>query len=407
MTSTDSTVDGAPLLATKLHPPRRRAPLETVVATRADPPLPLASLRADGDLLEIRAADLRFTAGEAAAYLNGAMDLTLTAADVEVLEARTEGWIAALQLAALSMQGRRDPASFINEFAGDDRFILDYLADEVLERQTAPVRDFLLHTSFLSRLTGPLCAAAGLIGLAHWWRGDLDGTRERYIESVACFESGDFLPDAMGCSLALADIQITQGRLQEAQRTFESALRHTAADPGLRGAADMHVGLSLLAVERNDLDTAADHLGSSAELGEHMGLPQRPYRWRVATARLHEARGDLDKALELLTEAEARYHTGYSPSVRPVTALTARIEVERGDLDAGARWADAHGLSAGFSPPPTRGTVSAAPSRSSCSSPSPSRQQATTPLPPFSWRRRLFGPSPRASSGRSSTPLRP
>ena len=133
--------------------------LSLVIVTRADPPLPLASLRADGDLLEVRAADLRFTADEAAEYLNGAMELTLTTADVDVLEARTEGWIAALQLAALSMQGRDDPASFISEFAGDDRFILDYLADEVLDRQTARVRDFLLDTSFLSRLTGSLCAA--------------------------------------------------------------------------------------------------------------------------------------------------------------------------------------------------------------------------------------------------------
>ncbi|MEZ5177633.1 MAG: hypothetical protein R2746_04925 [Acidimicrobiales bacterium] len=92
-------------------------------------------MRARGDLREVRAADLRFTAAEAAAYLNDAMDLALTAADVEVLEARTEGWIAALQLAALSLQGRADPAAFVAEFAGDDRFILDYLADEVLERQ--------------------------------------------------------------------------------------------------------------------------------------------------------------------------------------------------------------------------------------------------------------------------------
>ena len=133
--------------------------LSLVIVTRADPPLPLASLRADGDLLEVRAADLRFTADEAVEYLNGAMELTLTTADVDVLEARTEGWIAALQLAALSMQGRDDPASFISEFAGDDRFILDYLADEVLDRQTARIRDFLLDTSFLSRLTGSLCAA--------------------------------------------------------------------------------------------------------------------------------------------------------------------------------------------------------------------------------------------------------
>jgi LuxR family maltose regulon positive regulatory protein len=532
--------------------------LSLVIVTRADPPLPLASLRADGDLLEVRAADLRFTADEAAEYLNGAMELTLTAADVDVLEARTEGWIAALQLAALSMQGRSDPASFISEFAGDDRFILDYLADEVLERQTPRIRDFLLDTSILSRLTGPLCAAVtgqddakaildeldrsnlflvplddrrtwyryhhlfgdvvrarlldeqpdrvaelhrrasdwyagnadpheaiahalagddaeraaelielaapamqrarhesqlrswlealpadlyhdrpvlamaligarmasgdtraldplleivdcwldrtdspivfddlayrrlpamaavhraglallagdtdgtighahrvldlagpddhlqrgaamALIGLAHWTRGELDDGRRCYAASVACFETGDYLPDVMGCSLALADIQVTQGRLRDAQRTLESALRHTAAHPGLRGAADMHIGLSLLAIEHDDLDTAAEHLRVSAELGEHMGLPQHPYRWRVALARLHEAQGDLDRALELLTQAEALYNTDYLPSVRPVTASRARIEVKRGDLDAGVRWAVAQGLSA-------------------------------------------------------------
>jgi LuxR family maltose regulon positive regulatory protein len=531
--------------------------LSLVIVTRADPPLPLASLRAEGALLEVRAADLRFTADEAAEYLNGAMELTLTTTDVDVLEARTEGWIAALQLAALSMQGRSDPASFISEFAGDDRFILDYLADEVLERQTERIRDFLLDTSILSRLTGPLCAAVtgrhdakaildeldrsnmflvplddrrtwyryhhlfgdvvrarlldeqpdrivelhrrasdwyagngdpheaidhalagddaeraaelieraapamqrarhesqlrawlealpadvyhdrpvlamaligarmatgdtrdldplleivdswldrtdspvvfddvaysrlpamaavqraglallagdtdatiehaqrvlelaaaddhlqhgaamALIGLAHWSRGNLDDGRTCYAESVTYFETGDYLPDVMGCSLALADIQITQGRLSDAQRTFESALRLTVDQPGLRGAADMHVGLSLLAIEHDDLDTAAAQLQASAELGEHMGLPQHPYRWRVAMARLHEAQGDLDRALELLTQAEALYNTDYLPSVRPVTASKARIEVKRGDLDAGARWASAQGLS--------------------------------------------------------------
>ena len=532
--------------------------ISLVIATRADPPLPLASLRADGDLLEVRAADLRFTAAETAEYLNDAMGLTLTTSDVDVLGARTEGWIAALQLAALSMQGRSDPASFIDDFAGDDRFILDYLADEVLERQPARIREFLLDTSLLSRLTGRLCAAvtgqddakaileeldrsnlfvvplddrrtwyryhhlfgdvvrarllderpervaelhcrasdwyadngepgeaivhalaardheraaklielvapamqrarqesqlrswlealpadvfedrpvlamalvgarmatgdahdldplleivdswlvrsdapivfddaaygrlpamaaihkaglallvgdldgtiehaqrvrdlvgaddhlqrgaaAALLGLAHWGRGELDDARDRYVESIACFELGGYLSDVMGCSLALADIQLTQGRLHDAQRTFESALRHTADDPGLRGAADMHVGLSVIAVERNDLETAADRLRISAELGEPMGLPQHPYRWRVAAAQLHEAHGNLDQALDMLTEAEARYHTDYSPSVRPVSALKARIEVELGDLEAGERWADEHGLAA-------------------------------------------------------------
>ena len=106
-----------------------------VIATRADPALPLARLRARGELVEIRAADLRFTPDEAAAYLNEVMGLDLAARDVAALEARTEGWIAALQLAALSMQGRDDIAGFIAGFAGDDRYIVDYLVEEVLQRQ--------------------------------------------------------------------------------------------------------------------------------------------------------------------------------------------------------------------------------------------------------------------------------
>jgi LuxR family maltose regulon positive regulatory protein len=133
--------------------------LHLVVGSRADPPWPLAGLRARGELLEVRASDLRFTPQEAAAYLNDAMALDLTPADVDALEARTEGWIAALQLAALSLRGREDPSVFIAEFAGDDRFVVDYLVDEVLDRQTDDVRTFLLETSILNRLTAPLCGA--------------------------------------------------------------------------------------------------------------------------------------------------------------------------------------------------------------------------------------------------------
>ena len=133
--------------------------LHLVLATRADPPLPLARMRARGELQELRAADLRFTGDEAAAYLNGPMGLALTVDDVAVLDGRTEGWIAALQLAALSMQGRADAGSFIAGFAGDDRYVVDYLAEEVLARQPEGVRDFLLETSVLERLSGPLCDA--------------------------------------------------------------------------------------------------------------------------------------------------------------------------------------------------------------------------------------------------------
>ena len=130
-----------------------------MIASRADPALPLARLRGRGELVEIRAADLRFTPGEAAAYLNGVMGLALRAADVAALEERTEGWIAALQLAALSLQGREDVAVFIAGFAGDDRYIVDFLAEEVLQRQPGHVQQFLLQTSILDRLSGPLCNA--------------------------------------------------------------------------------------------------------------------------------------------------------------------------------------------------------------------------------------------------------
>ena len=133
--------------------------MHLVIATREDPQLPLARLRARGQLTELRAADLRFTPAEAAAFLNQVMGLNLSAEEIAALETRTEGWIAGLQLAALSMQGREDVAGFIRSFAGDNRYIVDYLVEEVLQRQPERVRSFLLQTSILDRLSGPLCDA--------------------------------------------------------------------------------------------------------------------------------------------------------------------------------------------------------------------------------------------------------
>ena len=129
------------------------------VTTREDPNLPLARLRARDQLTELRAADLRFTPAEAAEFLNQVMGLNLSAEDIAALEARTEGWIAGLQLAALSMQGHQDVPGFIQAFAGDHRYIVDYLVEEVLQRQPEPVRSFLLQTAILDRLNGPLCDA--------------------------------------------------------------------------------------------------------------------------------------------------------------------------------------------------------------------------------------------------------
>jgi LuxR family maltose regulon positive regulatory protein len=133
--------------------------MHLVIATREDPNLPLARLRARGQLTELRAADLRFTPAEAAEFLNRVMGLDLSADDIGALETRTEGWIAGLQLAAISMQGYKDAASFIKSFTGSHHFVLDYLLEEVLQKQPVSVQTFLLRTSILDRLCGPLCDA--------------------------------------------------------------------------------------------------------------------------------------------------------------------------------------------------------------------------------------------------------
>ena len=145
---------GLALLVERLPPQ-----LRLVIVTRADPALPLARLRARGELTEVRAADLRFTEDETTTYLTDSTGLDLPAADVAALGARTEGWIASLQLAALSLRGRDDPSAFIAGFAGDDRYVVDYLVEEVLDLQPPDVRDFLLSTAVLDRLSGPLCDA--------------------------------------------------------------------------------------------------------------------------------------------------------------------------------------------------------------------------------------------------------
>ena len=137
------------------HLPRT---LRIAIASRADPPLPLARLRAAGELVEIRAQELQFAEAEADRLLNGSLELGLEAADVQRLQERTEGWPAGLQLAALSLRGRTDRAAFIRSLAGDDRQIGDYL-HEVVEDAPRPLREFLLRTSILERMCGPLCAA--------------------------------------------------------------------------------------------------------------------------------------------------------------------------------------------------------------------------------------------------------
>lgn len=135
------------------------AQMHMVISTREDPSLPLARLRARSQMIELRASDLRFTPAEASEFLNQVMGLTLSIEDITSLETRTEGWIAGLQLAAISMHGQKDASGFIQAFTGSHRYILDYLLEEVLQRQPTEVQNFLLRTSILERMCGPLCDA--------------------------------------------------------------------------------------------------------------------------------------------------------------------------------------------------------------------------------------------------------
>ena len=132
---------------------------QLVISTRSDPPLPLSRLRARGQLTEIRGVDLRFNVGEAGAFLNDVVGLNLEPDEITRLHERTEGWAAGLQLAGLSLRGREDHRQFIESFAGDDQQIVEYLGFEVLDRQPSELREFMIQSSVLERLSVPLCAA--------------------------------------------------------------------------------------------------------------------------------------------------------------------------------------------------------------------------------------------------------
>jgi LuxR family maltose regulon positive regulatory protein len=541
--------------------------MQLVISTRADPTLHLARVRARGELTEVRAADLRFTNDEAVAYLNDVTMLSLTPDDIAALGERTEGWVAALQLAALSLRGRDDTSGFIRSFAGDDRYVVDYLVEEVLDRQPGPVRTFLLETSILDRLTGSLCdavsctpgggsglagkamleqldranlflvplddqrrwyryhhlfgdllrsrlidehadvaelhrrasrwhdehadpvsavrhalaagdlervadlvetavpellrtrqeatlgrwmgdlpaevvqrrpvlamgfvgalmasnkfndverrlrhieqalttegdappmvvvdqaelvrlpgeielyraalalvsgdptstlsharrsvnsapggdeltraSAAALVGLAAWTTGDLEAAHDGYTAAADGLRRLGHLSDVLGCTVALADVATIQGSLGRAEQSFRRALALVAdEDPRMRGIGDMHIGLAQIALERNDLTAAREHLRRCDELGEAAGLPQNPYRWRMTMAVLREVEGDLDTALDLLTEAERAYVADFQPNVRPIAAVRARLLAAHGNVPAALAWARQHGLSA-------------------------------------------------------------
>jgi LuxR family maltose regulon positive regulatory protein len=190
--------------------------------------------------------------------------------------------------------------------------------------------------------------AAGLLALASWTSGDLEAASGWYPTAMASLEKAGHLSDVIGCGLALADIRLAQGRLGDALRIFERGLALATAQGGrvLRGAADMHVGISSILRERDNLEGARQQLRLGGELGEENGLPQNRYRSRVAQAAFRQVEGDLDGALELLTEAERLYVGDFSPDVRPVAALKARVWVAQGRISDAFNWTREQGLSA-------------------------------------------------------------
>ena len=195
---------------------------------------------------------------------------------------------------------------------------------------------------------------SGAEGQRHSW-GSHTGQTEISRQRRECMprvwpglRRAGFISDVIGCALALADITIAQGRLREAIRIYEQGLQLAAehGTPTMRGTADMLVGMSELSREQNDLHAAIQYLQRSQEQGEHTGLPQNRYRWRVAMARIREAEGDLEGALDLLDEAERLYVGDFSPNVRPVAASKTRVWVAQGRLDEALGWAREQNLTA-------------------------------------------------------------
>ena len=189
-------------------------------------------------------------------------------------------------------------------------------------------------------------AAAGLLGLVYWRSGDLEAAHRSYADCMARLQKVGYLSDAIGSAISLADIRIAQGRLHEAMRTYEQALQlGTERTQALRGTADIYVGMSELECEHNNLSATTQHLRRSKDLGELAGFPQNLCRWPVAMARIREAQGDLDGALDLLQEAERLYVSDYFPNVRPIAAIKARVWVAQGRLGEALGWAQEKGLS--------------------------------------------------------------
>ncbi len=283
--------------------------LHLVLTSRADPPLPLARLRARGQLAELRTAELRFTDQEAAALLGEAAGPGLPEAAVVALVARTEGWAAGLHLAGLSLRGRADAAGFVSAFSGSHRFVLDYLTDEVLERQGGRVREFLLETSVLDRLSGELCdAVTGRAGS----QALLEQAERAGLFLVPLDEvRGWWRYHHLFADLLRARLQQEQpGRVPELHRAAAAwSDEHDLADDAVRHALAAEDSLWAAQLTERHFDAFYYRRGEGTTLRRWLAaLPadltrSRP-RLLVAKAALAEASGHPEAVEGLLDEAE-------------------------------------------------------------------------------------------------------
>ena len=328
--------------------------LRLVLATRADPPLPLARLRARGQLTELRAAELRFTTGEAAALLHQATDADLPPAAVAALTKRTEGWAVGLHLAALSLRGHPDAAGFVEAFSGSHRYVLDYLAGEVLEQQPEHVRAFLLETSVLDRLSGELCEAVTgrtdsqamleAIERAGLFLMPLDQVRVwwRYHQLFADLLRARLRQEQPG---KLPGLHRSAAAWCEAHGLVDEAIQHAVADGDAVWAARL--------IERHFdalLRRGATVDRWMAALPEEL-LRSRP-RLRLIQAISAVMAGRVDEAVPMLADADRALETGgdepIEPSVGraasrvanvPASVALMRAELARRHGDAAKGWA--------------------------------------------------------------------
>jgi LuxR family maltose regulon positive regulatory protein len=307
--------------------------LRLVLASRADPPLPLGRLRARGQLAELREADLRFTAEEAAELLHDAIGPKLPAGAVAALADRTEGWAAGLQMAALSLQGHGDPAGFVATFSGSHRYVLDYLAEEVLDGQPQPLRAFLLETAVLERLCGPLCDAVT-------GRSDSQALLEQVERANLFLVPLDEVRGWWRYHHLFADL--LRARLQRERPERVHELHHAAAgwseDHGLADDAVRH------ALAAGDATWAARLLERHFDALLRRSEAATLQRWlealpaelvasrpRLCLAQTHLAvsRGEVETIERLLDDAEQAWRaTGdepYEPSLGRASSLVANV----------------------------------------------------------------------------------